>query len=91
MKTGGPALAYEVHHKQARFQKLEHLIPSECWVGPTDTVPGLLQSIPPKPADFNEQEAFCEKTILHAHRVRISSMNEVEAAFNQYLRGLCID
>ena len=90
LKTSGPALSYEVHHQQARYAKLEHLIPSECWVGPADTVPGLLSKLPSTIGDFKEKEAFCPRVTLHAHRLRISSMNEIEAAFEQYLRNLCI-
>ena len=67
-----------------------HLVPSECWVGPADTVPGLVAGIPPQIKDLDKKEAFCPRTTLYVHKVRISSLNEIEAAFSQYLTGLCI-
>ena len=92
LQTAGASLSYEVMRDQqtkTKFEQLMHLVPSECWVGPTDTVPGLLATIPPQIKDFNEKEAYCPRTTLYAHRVRLSSMQEVEAAFAAYLRRLC--
>jgi len=66
------------------------VVPSELLVGPNDKIPGLKNTalsarfIPHEVIHFNVR-----KTIF-AHNIRITSINEIEDSFKQYLRKLCM-
>ena len=66
-----------------------NLIGDNTLVGSSDFIPGIKKSILPKSLkDLVNPQILnpVEFQTLYAHNVRISIMNEVEAAFAQYLR-----
>jgi hypothetical protein len=66
-----------------------NLIPDNTLVGSTDAIPGIKDSILPlRLADVPKPEACkpVEIQTIYAHNVRISSMNEIEASFAQFLK-----
>ena len=63
------------------------LIPDNIVVGLNDQIPGLIGSIlPEKPEELATKLPVAPIKTVYAHNVRISSMNEVEAAFNLFLK-----
>ncbi len=68
-----------------------HIIPSETLVGPSDKIPGLkTTALSARFGGFDEALIFNDRKTLYAHNIRITSMNEIEANFSQYLRILCM-
>ena len=60
-------------------------------IGPNDKIPGMrATALPARFSSFDEQIFFNDRKVLYAHRIRISSINEVEKSFKQYLRKLCM-
>ncbi len=63
------------------------LIPDNILVGLNDEIPGLIGStLPAKPEELATKLPVTPLKTVYAHNVRISSMNEVEAAFSLYLK-----
>ena len=69
-----------------------HIVPSETLVGPNDKIPGLkTTALSARFAGFDEILIFNERKTLYAHNIRITSMNEIEANFSQFLRFVCMN
>ena len=67
------------------------VVPSEIIVGPNDKIPGLLSmSLPARFQSFDEPLVFSDRKTVYAHNIRLSSINEIEAGFKQYLRKICM-
>ena len=74
-----------------RYKNMKYLVPPNVLVGPRDTIPGLVTSkLPAKVEDFNQAEAFSARETLYAHELKITSLNEVEKLFKQYLRTVTL-
>ena len=68
-----------------------YIVPSEILIGPNDKVPGIKSTaLPARFSSFDEPMVFSERKTLYAHNIRVSSMNEIENSFKQYLRKLCM-
>lgn len=67
-----------------------HIVPSEIIIGPCDKVPGLVTTT--LSARYNPQAPllFSARKTIYAHNIRITSINEIEDSFKQYLRKLCM-
>jgi hypothetical protein len=63
------------------------LIPDNIVVGLNDEIPGLTGSkLPLKPEELSTKLPTTPIKTVYAQNVRISSMNEVEAAFQLFLK-----
>jgi len=63
------------------------LLPDNLLFGFSDDLPGIIGSkLPLKPEDLNGKIPVASFKTVYAHNIRISSMNEVEAAFLMFLK-----
>ena len=93
LKRSQTALIYEIAYSDQNeaFKELMHIVPSEILLGPNDKIPGLKSNtLPARFGGFDEHLRFSEKKTLYAHNIRITSMDQIEALFKQYLRNLCL-
>lgn len=93
LKRSQTALVYEIVYSDQNeaFKELMHIVPSEILLGPNDKIPGLKSNtLPARFVSFDEVLQFSEKKTLYAHNIRITSMDQIEALFKQYLRNLCL-
>ena len=85
-------LKYELAYgnQDQTYSNLMHIVPSEIIIGPCDKVPGLATTT--LSARYNPQEPlqFSARKTIYAHNIRITSINEIEDSFKQYLRKLCM-
>lgn len=79
----GSIIYYDVKQQPPKkFDPLMNLIPDNIVIGQNDDIPGLVDSkLPVKPDDITQKLSISPIKTIFAHNVRISSMNEVEAAF----------
>lgn len=94
LKKSSASLAYELKYgnQEAQFKNLMYLIPSESLIGPNDRIPGIKSSaLSARFNGFDEALVCSDRKTLYAHDIRISSMNDIEKRFSQYLRSLCMD
>ena len=94
MKKTSSSLQYEVLYgnQNENLKSLMFLIPSEIIVGPNDKIPGLkLTMLPGRFVNFDEQMQFSERKTIFAHNIRVTSLDQIEAGFTQYLRKMCVD
>ena len=64
-----------------------NLLPDNIVVGLNDEIPGLIGSkLPIKPEELATKLPVTPIKTVYAHNVRISSMNEVESAFQLFLK-----
>lgn len=93
LKKSGMSFKYEILYAgpNEHFTNLMYLIPSEILVGPNDRIPGIKITRLPAPfAGFDQAMEFTERKTLYAHEIRITSINDIENNFSQYLRTYCI-
>jgi len=67
-----------------------HIVPSEILIGPNDKIPGLKTTTLSARYVANEPIIFNMRKTIYAHNIRITSINEIEDSFKQYLRKLCM-
>ena len=94
MKKTSSSLQYEVLYgsQNENMKSLKFLIPSELIIGPNDTVPGLQANhLPGRFASFDELIQYSERKTIFAHNIRVTSLDQIEVGFTQYLRKMCID
>lgn len=66
-------------------------MPSEMLMGPNDKIPGIkTTTLPARFSNFDEALLYSDRKTIFAHNIRISSINEIETSFNQYLRKFCM-
>lgn len=86
-----PPKTESVLHFQVKPQEtkqllwLMSLLPDNTIVGSTDEVPGVKGTKMPSKCEANSLKPVEVQTI-YSHNVRISSMNDVEAAFGTFLK-----
>ena len=93
LKKGSCQFKYEIVYgnQNEAAKPLKQVIPSEILIGPNDKIPGLTATaLPGRFSSFDEQIFFNDRKVLYAHKIRVSSINEVEQSFKQYLRKLCM-
>ena len=93
LKKGACSFCYDIIYgnQNESVKGLEGIVPSEILLGPNDKIPGLKStSLPARFVGFDEQIFFNDRKTLFAHNIRISSINEIETSFKQYLRKLCM-
>lgn len=93
LKKSGMSMKYEILYAgpNEHFTNLMYLIPSEILVGPNDRIPGIKITRLPAPfTGFDQAMEFNDRKTLYAHEIRITSINDIENNFSQYLRTYCI-
>ena len=91
-KRSQVVLKYEIIYgnQEETFKNLMFIVPSEILVGPNDKIPGLKATALSARFVPNEVIQFSVRKTIFAHNIRITSINEIEDSFKQYLRKLCM-
>jgi len=89
-KTGA-TLRFAVRDGAKVFSSLSQLVPSNCPVGPTSTVPGILFQTQQFPQDIESitKESFAPLKQIYLHSLELGGLASLENTFLAYLRRLC--
>lgn len=92
LKRSQVVFKYEIVYgtQSESFKHLMYIVPSEILIGPCDKIPGLKNTALSARFVPTENLQFSDRKTIYAHNIRITSINEIEGSFKQYLRKLCM-
>ncbi len=80
--SNGCTVEFEVKSDLQEVQHLSNLVSLNCLVGPTDFLPGLLNSYLPQDfALFKAEKDLSSRKDIYAHNIKLSNMKRVEEIF----------
>ena len=87
-KKNGLSIRLEINNKVTGLESLGRLIPTNCLLGPNDTLAGLDASYKELPGSLNllKQVTLARQITFFVHQIQVTAINEVEKAFAQFLR-----